>query len=260
MARHGTSTPSVSAFASGCYRSDGSTANCKGANLSHAAGAHRCRLSRRRNNRHRGSAESPGALRATRPAIHCRKSSWRQYQHCDGSRGPRARGRAHSPGDGFDEYDQCVALRQLNFNLNRDFAFVAGIMQSPLVLEVHPSIPARTVPEFIAYVKANAGKISLASYGTAPSCGSIPRWSRPTFIIRPTTSCCGMWCASSRAGRPPCQGAGDATHQGFSRSPALGAPSHLGERVIDQARRRVLDGEQVPNAEKIYSIFEPIPT
>jgi IS5 family transposase len=33
----------------------------------------------------------------------------------------------------------------------------------------------------------------------APSCGSTPRWSRPTFIIRPTTPCCGMWCASSRA-------------------------------------------------------------
>ena len=34
----------------------------------------------------------------------------------------------------------------------------------------------------------------------------------------------------------------------------------IGERVINQARRRVLDGEQVPYAEKIYSIFEPIPT
>jgi tripartite-type tricarboxylate transporter receptor subunit TctC len=55
---------------------------------------------------------------------------------------------------------------KLNFNLNRDFTFVAGMMQSPLVLEVHPSIPARAVPEFVTYVKANPGKISLASYGT----------------------------------------------------------------------------------------------
>src|SRR5208282_3885829 len=55
---------------------------------------------------------------------------------------------------------------KLKVNLNRDFVIVAGIMQSPLVLEVHPSIPARTVPEFIAYVKANPGKISLASYGS----------------------------------------------------------------------------------------------
>jgi len=55
---------------------------------------------------------------------------------------------------------------KLTFNLNRDFAFIAGIMQSPLVLEVHPSIPAHTLPEFIAYVKANPGKISMASYGT----------------------------------------------------------------------------------------------
>jgi tripartite-type tricarboxylate transporter receptor subunit TctC len=54
----------------------------------------------------------------------------------------------------------------LSFNFVQDIAMVAGISRSPLVLEVHPTVPARTVPEFVAYVKANPGKISLASFGT----------------------------------------------------------------------------------------------
>jgi tripartite-type tricarboxylate transporter receptor subunit TctC len=54
---------------------------------------------------------------------------------------------------------------KLSFNLNRDFAMVAGLNRSPLVLEVHPTVPVNTVPEFIAYAKANPGKISMASFG-----------------------------------------------------------------------------------------------
>ena len=54
---------------------------------------------------------------------------------------------------------------KLSFNLNRDFAMVAGLNRSPLVLEVHPAVPVNTVPEFIAYAKANPGKISMASFG-----------------------------------------------------------------------------------------------
>src|SRR5262249_15705455 len=54
---------------------------------------------------------------------------------------------------------------KLGFNLNRDIAPVAGLIRSPLVLEVHPSVPAKTVPEFIAYAKGNPGKISMASFG-----------------------------------------------------------------------------------------------
>jgi tripartite-type tricarboxylate transporter receptor subunit TctC len=56
--------------------------------------------------------------------------------------------------------------KNLNFNFVDDIAMVAGIVRSPLVLEVHPAVPARTVLEFIAYVKANPGKISMASFGT----------------------------------------------------------------------------------------------
>ena len=54
---------------------------------------------------------------------------------------------------------------KLNFDFIRDIAPVASIMDVPLVLEVNPSVQASTVPEFIAYAKANRGKINMASAG-----------------------------------------------------------------------------------------------
>jgi tripartite-type tricarboxylate transporter receptor subunit TctC len=57
----------------------------------------------------------------------------------------------------------------LNFNFIRDITPVASIGRAPLVMEVNPSLPAKTVPEFIAYAKANPGKISMASAGTGNS-------------------------------------------------------------------------------------------
>ena len=54
----------------------------------------------------------------------------------------------------------------LKYNFIRDIAPVAGLIRAPNVMEVHPSVPARTVPEFIAYAKANPGKINYASAGT----------------------------------------------------------------------------------------------
>ena len=60
---------------------------------------------------------------------------------------------------------------KLNFNFIRDIAPVASIMRAPGVMVVNPSVPAKTVPEFIAYAKANPGKINMASAGngtTAP--------------------------------------------------------------------------------------------
>jgi tripartite-type tricarboxylate transporter receptor subunit TctC len=54
---------------------------------------------------------------------------------------------------------------KLNFNFIRDIAPVAGIIRVPLVMVVNPSVPAKTVPEFIAYAKANPGKLNMASSG-----------------------------------------------------------------------------------------------
>jgi tripartite-type tricarboxylate transporter receptor subunit TctC len=54
---------------------------------------------------------------------------------------------------------------KLNFNFIRDIAPVSGIMRNPLVMEVNPSVPATTVAEFIAYAKANPGKVNMASAG-----------------------------------------------------------------------------------------------
>jgi tripartite-type tricarboxylate transporter receptor subunit TctC len=54
---------------------------------------------------------------------------------------------------------------KLKFNFVRDIAPVAGIITVPATILVHPSFPAKTVPEFIAYAKANPGKISMASSG-----------------------------------------------------------------------------------------------
>jgi tripartite-type tricarboxylate transporter receptor subunit TctC len=54
---------------------------------------------------------------------------------------------------------------KLNFNFIRDIAPVAGVIRAPFVMEVNPSVPTKTVPEFIAHAKANPGKISMASAG-----------------------------------------------------------------------------------------------
>ena len=58
---------------------------------------------------------------------------------------------------------------KLSFNFIQDIAPVAGFIRTPNVMEVNPSVPVKTVPEFIAYAKANPGKINLASSGAGTS-------------------------------------------------------------------------------------------
>jgi tripartite-type tricarboxylate transporter receptor subunit TctC len=67
--------------------------------------------------------------------------------------------------------------RNLNFNFIRDIAPVAGIVRVPLVMVVNPSVPARTVPELIAYAKASPGKINMASVGN----GTTPHMAGELF-------------------------------------------------------------------------------
>jgi tripartite-type tricarboxylate transporter receptor subunit TctC len=81
-----------------------------------------------------------------------------------------------SPADGYTLFlvgvnnaINATLYDKLNFDLIRDIAPVAGIMRVPNVMEVNPSFPAKTVPEFIAYAKANPGKINFGSGGSGTS-------------------------------------------------------------------------------------------
>jgi tripartite-type tricarboxylate transporter receptor subunit TctC len=76
-----------------------------------------------------------------------------------------------APADGYTllGFDAAAAINatlydNLSFNFIRDVA-VVGIIRGPLAVLVHPSVPAKTIPEFIAFAKANPGKISMASAG-----------------------------------------------------------------------------------------------
>ncbi len=66
---------------------------------------------------------------------------------------------------------------KLNFNFIRDIAAIGGIIRVPMIIMVHPDVPYRTVPELIAYAKANPGKISMASAGN----GSAPHMAGELF-------------------------------------------------------------------------------
>jgi tripartite-type tricarboxylate transporter receptor subunit TctC len=80
---------------------------------------------------------------------------------------------AHAPPDGYtlllipqSVTTNATLYKDLNFNFIRDIVPIAMISKLPLVMEITNAIPAKTVPEFIAYAKANPGKISMASGGS----------------------------------------------------------------------------------------------
>jgi tripartite-type tricarboxylate transporter receptor subunit TctC len=65
----------------------------------------------------------------------------------------------------FANAGNATLYENLKFNFIRDIKPVSGISRDPFIMEVNPSVPARTVPEFIAYAKANPGRINMASGG-----------------------------------------------------------------------------------------------
>ena len=82
----------------------------------------------------------------------------------------------HAPPDGYtilfvapSAAINATLYEKLNFNFIRDLTPIAGIMRIPNVMVVNPSVPAKSVPEFIAYAKANPGKVNVASPGVGTS-------------------------------------------------------------------------------------------
>jgi tripartite-type tricarboxylate transporter receptor subunit TctC len=78
-----------------------------------------------------------------------------------------------SPADGYTllfataaNASNATFYEKLNFNFISDIVPIASIVDSPLVMLVNPSFPAKTVPDFIAYAKANSGKVNMASAGS----------------------------------------------------------------------------------------------
>jgi tripartite-type tricarboxylate transporter receptor subunit TctC len=83
---------------------------------------------------------------------------------------------AHSPPDGYTVFlvnpantINASLYKNLSFNFIQDMAPVGGFIRVPNVMEVNPAVPAKTVAEFIAYAKANPGKINMASSGVGTS-------------------------------------------------------------------------------------------
>jgi tripartite-type tricarboxylate transporter receptor subunit TctC len=79
---------------------------------------------------------------------------------------------ARSPADGYTLFMantvnaiNTTLYKNLNYNFTTDLVPVAIVMRSPVIMQVHPSVPAKTVPEFIAYAKASPGKINMGSGG-----------------------------------------------------------------------------------------------
>ncbi len=83
---------------------------------------------------------------------------------------------AHAPPDGYTVFlvnpantINASLYKNLSFNFINDMAPVGGFIRVPNVMEVNPEVPAKTVAEFIAYAKANSGKVNMASSGVGTS-------------------------------------------------------------------------------------------
>jgi tripartite-type tricarboxylate transporter receptor subunit TctC len=94
---------------------------------------------------------------------------------------------AHSPADGYTLFMansvnsiNTVLYKNLNYNFVTDFTPVIHVLRSPLFMLVHPAVPAKSVPEFIAYAKAHPGKLAMGSGGS----GSTGHLAGELFMMR----------------------------------------------------------------------------
>jgi Tripartite tricarboxylate transporter family receptor len=153
-------TPSISASGCGCCRVaiHGSNGECP--ILSDANDTLDCPDGARRCARHPRAPDGAMAVGTAWASSRLRQPAGCRHQYRDGYSlvllGPPAAINATL-------YDK------LNFNVIRDIAPVASIARAPNVIEVSPSVPVKTVPEFIAYAKANPGKLNMASSGVGTS-------------------------------------------------------------------------------------------
>ena len=85
-----------------------------------------------------------------------------------------------NPANGINQ----TLYKNLKFNILTDIVPVGGITRVPNVMEVNPSFPAKSVPEFIAYAKANPGKVNMASSGTGTSGSTLERCFEVTASAR----------------------------------------------------------------------------
>src|SRR5262249_23799916 len=171
-ARHETSPPKFFASGRGRCRAAGGLADREGAKLSGAAGAHHRAVRSSRFDRHRRASDGSMVVGAARAAIFFCQTTRRGGAKQDQVPPPRARGGGNigteavvgAPADRYTllmvggwNAINATLYDKLSFNFIRDIAPVAGINREPYVIAVHPSFPAKSVPEFIAYAKANPG-------------------------------------------------------------------------------------------------------
>ena len=152
---HETFPPQLLASGSGRCRAARHLADRKGTSLCNETGALDRRISAGRRCRHRGSDHGPMVVGTARPASHYRKPARCRQQHCRPSGRQFAARWIHAAVPWASAVVNTILFENLPFNLHRDIAPVSGLIDYPMVMIAHPSVPARTVAEVVAYAKAN---------------------------------------------------------------------------------------------------------